>query len=155
MAEDRQIVELLCPQCGWSKSCGPIAQLEQLRSVQMLRAGASVDAELLPELFTIAAGKSACPDCGRVGLAAIPEDPSDRDWPGGPACETCGRIIAHERLLALPGAKHCASCQQALERGELSGEADYCPRCGAVMQLRPTRSAGLTRYAMVCPACRR
>ncbi len=150
-----ETMELLCPACGWSKSCGPLAMLEQLRSVQMLRAGAIVEPAMLTELFVAAAGKSTCPDCGRAGLAAIPEDPSAVQWPGGRLCEMCGRPIPRERLAALPGTKHCANCQQAIERGQDGGEADYCPRCGTVRQLRLTRSDGLTRYAMFCPACHR
>jgi hypothetical protein len=148
-------MELLCTACGWSVSCGPTAMLERLRAVQMLRPGAAPDPELLPQLFIAAAAKSTCPDCGRMGLAAIRETQSDDEWPGARPCEGCGEPIGQERLLALPGARRCARCQQADESGQSSGAADYCPRCGSIMQLKPTRSAGLTRYALFCPACRR
>jgi RNA polymerase-binding transcription factor DksA len=33
------------------------------------------------------------------------------------ACERCGRLIARERLRAMPSARHCISCAHQLEQG--------------------------------------
>jgi hypothetical protein len=129
--------------------------VEQLRSAKMLRFGADIEPELLDELFAVAAGKSTCPDCEHVGLTAAAEDTSAVEWPGGRPCELCGGVISRERLRVLPSTKRCASCQHEQESGDTSGDADYCPRCGSIRQLRPTRSGGVTHYAMFCPACHR
>jgi RNA polymerase-binding transcription factor DksA len=67
----------------------------------------------------------------------------------------CGLPIPRERLKVLPGTKRCANCQQEQESGQTAGDADYCPRCGAIRELRPSRAGGVTRYAMFCPACHR
>ncbi len=150
-----QPMDLLCPACGWSRTCGPLEMLEQLRAANMLRLGASVEGDLLLELFSVAAGKATCPDCGRVGLMAAPEDHSKVEWPSGRKCDLCGSVIARERLQVLPGAKHCAECQEEQENDRGETDVDYCPRCGGLRHLRPNRSGGVTKYAMFCPACHR
>ena len=38
-------------------------------------------------------------------------------------CENCGNDINERRLEAVPWARHCISCQEKLERGELEQQA--------------------------------
>jgi DnaK suppressor protein len=38
-------------------------------------------------------------------------------------CENCGKDINERRLEAVPWARHCISCQEKLERGELEQQA--------------------------------
>ena len=38
-------------------------------------------------------------------------------------CENCGNDINERRLEAVPWARHCISCQEKLERGELEEQA--------------------------------
>jgi RNA polymerase-binding transcription factor DksA len=71
------------------------------------------------------------------------------------ACQVCRRPIARARLEAFPDATLCVDCQGKAERGENSGPAEYCPRCGNVMRLKQTRSSGVTRYVLACPQCRK
>ena len=129
--------------------------LDRLRSVKMARRGAEPDPELIGELFRAAASKFTCPDCGAGGLVTRPVDEeSDEAWGMARACESCGRPIARERLEIFPQAKRCAACQASDERGEDTAPAEFCPRCGNVMTLRPTRGPGLARYVMACTRCR-
>ena len=90
-------MELLCPACGWSKSCGPLDMVEQMRTVRMLRAGAAVEPAFLFELFGAAAGKSTCPDCQHQGLSAIPEDDGPSQWPSAQVCHLLQRDFARAR----------------------------------------------------------
>lgn len=127
-----------------------------LRQVGKVRPGREPEAEILFEVFRGSAGQFACPDCGQVGLV-VSEATGDFDWPEARACQGCGQPIPAERLEALPDAEYCARCQEALEQGRPVGPTEYCPRCGAPMAMRLSRTAGVTRYVMVCthsPPCR-
>lgn len=151
------LAELACPQCRWSSICGPAAMLDWLRSVRMARRDAAPEEDLIGELFRAAAAKFTCPKCAHVGLVVrpAPEDNNDEDWGMARACQACGRPIARERLEAFPDATVCVACQTQAERGEDTGQAEYCPRCGNVMRLRQTRTSGVTRYVSACPQCRK
>jgi len=127
--------------------------LDWLRKANMLRRDVGPDAELLGELFRAAVARSNCPACGESSLVVRAVSESNEDWGMARACAECGRPIARERLELLPTATLCAACQGAADRGE-SGAAEYCPKCGAVMVLKP-RGGGVTRYHMTCPQCRR
>jgi predicted RNA-binding Zn-ribbon protein involved in translation (DUF1610 family) len=130
--------------------------LDWLRSVRMVRRGAEPELAVLGELFRSGAGKFQCPDCGALGLAIRPAaEEDDEAWGMARRCDACGKPIARERLDALPDTRLCAACQAGDERGESCGPAEYCPKCGAVMTLRQSRGAGLSRYEMMCPNCRR
>jgi len=51
----------------------------------------------------------------------------------------------------------CLACSWAEESGQAPAAVEFCPRCGAPMELRPSKSAGVTRYVMTCtanPPCR-
>lgn len=150
-------LELRCPRCSWSELCGTEGMARWLAKARKLRPGREPDAEILAELFRVAAPGLACPACGETGLAAgLPEE--DRfDWPGGRNCEACKKAIPRERLEALPEAVLCAACQRDEELGRGKTEPDYCPRCGSPMELRLSRAGGITRYALACtaqPPCR-
>jgi hypothetical protein len=150
-------LELRCRACSWRDLCGPEAVAAWLRKAKKLRAGRQPEQEILYEVFCATAGQLACPKCGAVGLVASPAPDDRADWPEARLCESCSKPIPKERLQALPGATRCAACQRDEEVGRASGEAEYCPRCGALMELRLSRSGGLTRYAMACtanPPCR-
>jgi predicted RNA-binding Zn-ribbon protein involved in translation (DUF1610 family) len=130
----------------------------RLTQAKKLKAGSEADRDVLYELFRAAALQLACPGCGKKGLLIEETGEIDADWPGPVPCSSCGGAIGQERLEALPGVSLCAECQAKDERGEASGPVDYCPRCGAAMEMRLARSGGLTRYVMACtgnPPCRR
>ena len=157
MNDRRRYLELRCPRCSWAEVCGPEAVAGWLRKAGKLRRRDEPEREILYELFRAAAGGLACPDCGTTGLVAGPPLEDKTDWPGPKPCSSCGKPIAPERLEAVPGTALCAACQQQEELGRLKTETDYCPKCGAPMELRPSSSGGLTRYVLVCtanPPCR-
>jgi predicted RNA-binding Zn-ribbon protein involved in translation (DUF1610 family) len=111
--------------------------------------------ELLAELFRTSAARFACPQCGHDGLIASPSAPLDDEaWGLARKCETCGAPIPPERLEVFPDTRLCVACQNREERGELKGPAEYCPRCGSIMELSQARG-GITRYVMSCRACGR
>ena len=152
--------QLACPACSWTTICGPAASLQWLAQARMTRRGAEVDPELIGELLRAAAGRLACPQCSHVSLVAQPWSDNDVEgddeaWGMARKCAQCRQPIARERLEAFPDARLCVACQSTDECGEASGPDEYCPRCGNVMTLRQTRSAGITRYVLSCPKCRR
>jgi hypothetical protein len=61
-------------------------------------------------------------------------------------------------LEAVPGTKRCTACQGKAETGHVANdEPDFCPHCGALLELRASRSGGITRYKQFCtnnPPCR-
>ena len=157
MNHPQTYVELRCPGCRWSEVCGPGEVARWLRQAKKLRAESKPDAEILHELLRATVGQLACPKCGTRGLAVGPAPEDLTAWPGDVVCKACGKTISRERLEAVPGATLCADCQRAEETGRPNVEIEYCPKCGAPMELRPKRSGGLTRYVMACtadPPCR-
>ncbi len=149
--------ETACPECGWSELCGPEGMARRMVSARRLKRTSELSLEMLSELFRAAAGSLICPECEHVGLKLKPRSDLDENWPGGRACSACAKTIPQERLELYPEATLCAACQGKIDRGERVGDMDYCPRCGAPMQLRPRQSGGITRYEMVCtarPPCR-
>jgi hypothetical protein len=146
---------LSCAACGDAQNLTLSEMVAKLRGAGLLKARSEASPALVRELCVASAAKLKCPHCGRIGLAASAgEALPDEEWGQARACEGCRRPIAAERLEALPHARLCASCQSKEDRGELSAAPDYCPRCGDVMQLVATR-AGITRYVMRCPSCRK
>lgn len=151
MSRNDQYIQLACPGCGWGEQCSPVTAGAWLERAGRPRKAGLPETPILHELLRAAAARLACPDCGQVGLqCARVED--DGDWPGERACEACGKAIPAERVAAIPKVRHCASCAGALERGASPGQQDYCPRCGSIMELRPSRGAGITRYELRCSA---
>ncbi len=157
MNPQARYLQLSCSGCSWSELCGPEGMARWLTRAKKLKTGSEADLDVLYEVFRAAALKLACPECGKIGLATDQIDRSGADWPGPVPCSSCGGAIGRERLDALPEISLCTACQEKDERGETSGPLEYCPRCGAVMELRLSRSGGLTRYVMACtgnPPCR-
>ena len=149
-------VELHCPQCTYATVCGTTSMIGWLRRARLLKRDVTPELDLLAELFRASAGKFACPDCGAVGLAVRDvDDGDDEAWGMARKCDGCGRPIPRERVEALPNVRLCVACQSGDDRGEAAGERDFCPRCGSVMVVRQSGGAGLARYALVCPACRK
>jgi len=150
-----ELAELACGKCHWTNACGPTAMLAWLRTVKMARRDTEPDLDVIGELFRAAAGRFQCPRCGSVGLAVRPcDEENDEDWGMARKCEACGRPIDAQRLQVFPQTRRCVDCQARAEGGQDDGPAEYCPRCGNVMQLRPS-ARGVTRYTLVCPQCRR
>jgi len=153
-------LELRCPACSATELCGPDEVVHRLRAAGKLRGDGRVpEPEIIDELFRAVVPALRCAACGHRGLAIGPASDDDEDWPEAPRCDLCGGPIPAERVAALPGVRRCAACQQREESGEgpVTDEIEYCPRCGAPMELRPGGGAGVTRYIMVCtgnPPCR-
>jgi DNA-directed RNA polymerase subunit M/transcription elongation factor TFIIS len=149
------MTELTCTGCGYTSVCSAATMLVWLRQVKMVRRDVGPEPELIEELFRAAAPKFKCPECGMIGLLVrtAPAE-NDEDWGLARACQECGRPIARERLEIFPDARLCVTCQAGEDRGETTGPAEYCPRCGNLMMVRQTRGAGITRYALACPKCR-
>ena len=157
MSHSPTYVELRCRRCRWSEVCGPGEVARWLRQARKLRSASKPEPVILHELLRAAAGQLVCPECGTSGLAVGPAPEDLTAWPGDVVCKACGKSIPPERLKAVPGATLCAACQRAEETGRANCEIEYCPKCGAPMELRPKRSGGLTRYVMTCtadPPCR-
>jgi RNA polymerase-binding transcription factor DksA len=79
------------------------------------------------------------------------------EWAQVIVCEICRQPIPDERLEFNPRATRCAACQDAADRGASFAEPEYCPKCGAIVELRVSRGGGVTRYKLWCtsnPPCR-
>ena len=154
---DQRFLELSCPHCDWSEVCNPTRVAEWLRTAERLRHDQAPEIEIIHEVLRGTAGQLACPDCNRIGLHVSDADDNEADWPEAPTCAGCGQPISAERLEAVPGVTRCATCQQSHESGEDNATPEFCPRCGALMELQLSRRAGLARYVMRCtgnPPCR-
>jgi len=156
MSGGREYLELRCRRCSWTEVCGPEEVAAWLRKAGKVRAQGAPEWEILVEVLRATLPRLVCPDCGGEGLAAGPAS-DDADWPEMRNCSSCSKPIDEERLRAMPDAVLCTACQRADELGLGDREVEYCPRCGAPMRLRPTRSGGVTRYVLACtatPPCR-
>lgn len=151
---------LRCPRCGWLTACGPADVASRLRLVGVLRREKDPDEASLAALLPGAAERMTCPACNQIGLVvsdAADDDAEEADWQAAVLCQGCRKPIDPERVEALPGVTRCAACQGKAESGAADDEPEFCPRCGAYVELRVSRSGGLTRYRRFCtgsPACR-
>jgi hypothetical protein len=151
--------ELTCRSCGWRTICGREDATARLRLLGLLRREPDPDDELVKALFVEAAPRMTCPICkDRALSAAQAEIDEPDDWQAAVLCEVCRSPIPPERLEAIPGAKRCAACQSTAETGQLEqGEPEFCPHCGALVEVRVSRGGGITRYKRFCtgdPPCR-
>jgi hypothetical protein len=153
--------ELTCRNCGWRTVCGTVDAAARLRLVGMFRSEPDPDEDILAALFVEAAPRMTCPLCKEKCLVATPSKSTaddDFQWQQAVLCEVCREPIAPERLEAVPGTKRCAVCQGKAEAGRLTDEEpEYCPNCGAVVEVRVSRGGGITRYKRFCtgePPCR-
>jgi hypothetical protein len=152
--------ELTCRNCGWRTVCGSTDAAARLRLIGLLRREPDPDEDVLAALLVESAPRMTCPICKEKRLvASSSEAVSDdvADWQAAVLCEVCRQPIAPERLEAVPGTKRCAACQGKAEAGGLLDETpEYCPHCGAIVELRVNRG-GITRYKRFCtgePPCR-
>lgn len=151
---------LSCSDCGWRTVCGSIEIASRLRLVGMLRRDKDPDDEILAALLPEAAPRMTCPGCKRIGLLVEDADSADEedDWQAAALCDRCREPIDPERLEVFPDTKRCVACQAKAEAGEPEPfEPEFCPRCGALVELRVSRGGGLTRYKRFCtgtPSCR-
>ena len=135
---------------------GPLQMLDRVHAAGMLKREKEPDGELVRELFRSSAGARRCGACGSGAVVLEPcADAEDDDWGDVRCCQRCGATIPAERLEVFPDTQLCVTCQQSRDRGTDDAEPEYCPRCGSIMQLRLSRSSGISRYVMHCPACGR
>jgi hypothetical protein len=150
--------ELRCRRCGWRTVCGRDDVAARLRRIGLLRREPDPDDELIAALLVEAAPRMTCPICKEESLAAAPSEADDNDWQAVVLCEVCRAPIPPERLDAVPGTKRCTACQGKSETGQLrEDEPEFCPHCGAMVELRVSRGGGITRYKRFCtgiPPCR-
>jgi Zn finger protein HypA/HybF involved in hydrogenase expression len=153
--------ELRCRNCGWRTVCGRDDAVARLRIVGKLRREGEPQEELVATLFVGATSQMTCPICKEKSLFARPSQDFDEesgDWQTTVLCEICREPIAPERLEAIPDVKRCATCAAKVESGRLDDiEPDFCPHCGALVEVRVSRGSGITRYKRVCtgyPPCR-
>ncbi len=156
MSEQSRLLKLTCPRCGDESLCAAGDAVLRLGQLGMLRRDARPEWEMVRELMQSSAARLTCPSCGQTGM--IVDDAADEEsesWGEGRACEHCGQPIPAERLEVFPETTVCAVCKAGGESGELDQEEpQYCPRCGALMQVRLSRGAGISRYVIKCTECR-
>jgi hypothetical protein len=153
--------ELTCRNCGWRTVCGRDDAVARLRIIGQLRREREPEENVVETLFVEAAPRMTCPLCKEKMLFARPSrglDDEDSDWQTAVLCEICREPIAPERLEAIRETKRCAAWATKAESGQLDEiEPDYCPNCGALVEVRVSRGSGITRYRRVCtgePPCR-
>jgi hypothetical protein len=151
--------EITCTNCGWRTVSGRDDAIARLRIIGMLRRETDPEEDVVGALLVEAAPRMTCPLCKEKKLTAQPaaDEDIDDDWQAAVLCEVCREPIDPERLEALPGTKRCTACQGKAETGQLADEPDYCPNCGALIEVRVSRGSGITRYKRVCtgePPCR-
>ena len=153
--------KLVCHDCESESLCDYEEAVRRLRLVGLLRRESEPDEVALGELLTSAAPRMACPVCKSAGLIASKgddEDFAEDDWQTAVLCEICRQPVPPERLEVLPGVRRCVACQARDESGTLTDdEPEFCPKCGAIVELRVSRGAGITRYKRFCtglPPCR-
>jgi len=152
-------VVLECPDCLWRTTCGRDELARRLRTLGLLRRAKHPPDDLVSELLASNLQRLTCDHCGSTGLRIAVEEQEDApgEWQAAVVCEVCHQPISPERLVALPTAKRCVACQEVADRGSATPEPEYCPKCGALLELRVSRTGGVTRYKQFCtgnPPCR-
>ncbi|QDU90661.1 Prokaryotic dksA/traR C4-type zinc finger [Pirellulimonas nuda] len=144
-----------CDACGWRGVEGSAGVANRLRAVGQLKREKHPHDELLEQLLPAASQKLVCAECGAVGLRVAQGEESEEedadDWQAAVLCEGCRKPIPPERLEALPDTRRCVACQAVSESDpESEWEPEFCPRCGALVELRVSSAGGLTRYRRYC-----
>ena len=150
---------LSCLGCGWRTVCGAEQLALRLRRLGLLRRAPHPPDEVVGELLAVHVERLMCDSCGAAGLVVLPRDECDSGdyWQQAVICEVCRQPIPTERLEVVPNSRRCVGCQDLADRGEELDEPEYCPKCGALVELRVSRGGGLTRYKRFCtgdPPCR-
>lgn len=157
---------LLCPKCQWRTLAGPEELARRLRALGLFRRAKQPPEDLIAEILKTNLHRLQCEACHHVGLVVVEADDAntlgssaDRtdDWQQAVLCQVCHQPIPPERLEVLPNTKTCVACQDQADRGQTPVEPEYCPKCGALLELRVSRSGGVTRYKQFCtgvPPCR-
>jgi len=152
-------VQLECRDCKWWTLCGEAEIVRRLRRLGNFRRSAEPPEELVREVLASQGAKLTCDRCRHASLNVrldAGDDPRG-DWQQVVVCELCREPIPQERLEAAPKTDRCVACQDAADRGQSFVEPDYCPKCGALLELRVSRGSGITRYKLWCtgnPPCR-
>ncbi|MDZ4657476.1 MAG: TraR/DksA C4-type zinc finger protein [Bythopirellula sp.] len=161
---------LACGKCGWRTTCGEDEIARRLRTLGLLRRSPHPPAELVSELLRVNAHRLTCDTCHNPGLAIVGADGGDPhspailagsedvgDWQQAVLCQICREPIPPERVEIFPDAKRCAKCQDLADRGAEPVAPEFCPKCGALLEMRVSRGGGITRYKQFCtgqPPCR-
>lgn len=147
----------VCAGCGrrtrWSFSEAG----DRLRSMGMLKRSAPEDHDTLWELWRSSLARVGCEACAHVGLTLLDgaelqremRRPDDGDWPEARACQGCGCVLPPERLELFPDTTRCAGCVAVADE---AADVDFCPRCGAALQLRWDPNS--SQYRSHCSGCR-
>ena len=150
--------QIQCAECGWWTLCGSSELARRLRTLGLLKRAPDPPDELVGELLATYGPKLRCDRCQATNLQIADLTDDDRgDWQQARTCEVCRTPIDPERLAVVADATRCAACQTSADRGQAPLEVDYCPKCGAPMELRTAHSGGVTRYKLFCtatPPCR-
>jgi Zn finger protein HypA/HybF involved in hydrogenase expression len=152
-------IQLECGDCGWWTLCGEAEIVRRLRQLGLFRRASDPPADLVREVLGANAARLHCDRCRATSLAIREGAEADDSgaWEQVVVCEICRQPVPLERLEILPRTKRCAACQDAADRGASPNEPDYCPKCGAIVELRVSRGGGITRYKLWCtnnPPCR-
>lgn len=146
-----------CHVCQHGEQSGSETLIARLQSAGLLKRATREersDLDYLLALAETACQRWHCPDCGASGFTVAEKDTSD-DFGGGKPCAACGKLIPAERIEVFPETSLCTSCQSTVDRGGIPDTEEYCSRCGTRMQIRAAGGSGVSRYALVCPQCRR
>ena len=150
---------LRCNSCSYRTVAGRDDLVARLRLVGQLRRDKDPNDGIVEALLAEYAPLMTCPTCKAIGLKATDADDADLDdewsddddWQAAVLCEICRQAIDPERLEFLPDTKRCTECQHKSETGTLpDDDPEFCPRCGALVELRVSRGSGLTRYKRFC-----
>ncbi len=152
---------LTCRHCSWRTVGGRDDLVARLRLLGWLRRDKEPDDAMVEALIVESAPRMTCPGCRGIGLAVREAEDEEDDfdaWQAATLCEVCRQPIDPERLEFLPEAKRCAACQHLAETDALpDDDLEFCPKCGALVELRVSRGSGITRYKRFCtgdPPCR-
>jgi hypothetical protein len=152
-------VQLECQDCGWWTLCGEAEIVRRLRPLGHFRRATDPPEEIVREVLATHGHGLPCDRCKKTKLKVTldPQQDDGDDWEQVVICEICREPIPPERLEFKPDARRCVGCQDAADRGRSFVEPDYCPKCGAILEIRVSRGAGPTRYKLFCtgdPPCR-
>jgi Zn finger protein HypA/HybF involved in hydrogenase expression len=152
-------IQLECKSCGWWTLCGEPEVVRRLRAIGQFRRAPEPPEDIVREVLRTSGHRLSCDRCRATEmlLRESTEVGDDGEWEQVVVCEICREPISAERLEFNPKATRCAQCQGAADRGASFVEPDFCPKCGAIVELRVSRGGGLTRYKLWCtnnPPCR-